>query len=160
MGVTYDTRQLDRRLAKMEREFGKAGLSTIADTATRELERVTRGAFRGKFDPATFRPWPLRKGGQPWPALERTGTLADALGFGSKTLKWVAFSKASIEAVAVPHPTDKVRTYQNLAHVLFHGRDDMAGRPFFYRKGSTPPASFTAKVLRRARQVAARAARG
>lgn len=155
MTVRVDTTQLDQKLNQVERGLGKVGLRDILESAGRELERVTRAAFRGKHDPATFQPWEPRKGGQPWPALEHEGELAKALGFSTKALRRIGFIKATIEDKSVPRPTSAIRTYQNLAFLHFYGNEKLAPRRFFFERGKSPPGWFVQKV----KNVAVRAAR-
>jgi len=162
--VRVDTSQLDRKLNQVEKGLTKYGLKSVTEYATRELERVTRAAFRGKHDPTTFAPWSLRKGGQSWPALERSGTLAAALGFHAKVLKYAAWTKATMQDIPLPRPTKRAKTYVNLAFIhwwgTMHKSGTLAPRKFFFEWGSKkrrvePPAWFQ----RRVKIAAVRAAR-
>lgn len=160
MTIRVDTSRLDRKLDKIEKGLRGQALRGVAEYATREMERATRAGFRGKYNPENFQPWTPRKGGQSWPALDRGGGLLRALGFTTKTLKYIAFAKTTMQDTPLPRPSKRVGTYLNLAFVHFWGTKNLASRRFFFEWGSKrrqvePPAWFQ----RRVKIAAVRAAR-
>lgn len=155
MTIRVDTSQLDRKLDKMERGFGKHGaLRDIAEYAARVMEQETRAALAGGYDPNTRAPWPPRKGNQSWPALNRSGTFAGLLGSHAKVLEYAAWAKTTIANKPLPRVgarQTKTTTYQNLAFAHFWGNENLARRRFFLEWGSrrrrvAPPAWLRRKV--------------
>ena len=116
--MVFNLEEVERLHQRLESALSGEGRRALADEIERELRASVETAFSRAMDPVTGKPWRPRRGDPPWPPLQKTGGLREAI------LEAVKLGRVNMWGKI------KIRDDQAAkAFIHFHGRSKRAPMP-------------------------------